>query len=157
MEEELRPAFKGVAFGYGLAFFLLWVLISAMAFLLPMPSSVQITIVGVVGLVIAASFVSKVTNALGQYWEERYYVGEGVLRIRHSAASTTTITVLLQNVTQVSVKAPFFMRLFGIGTVLVYTTDGRARQLFNLRNPHAVAEKIRPRYHWEGTFRPSVG
>ena len=157
MEEELRPVFKEAASAYGLAFALLWLLISVMVFLLPLPGSVQSTVTEVAGLIIAASFVSKASNALRLYWEERYYIGEGVLRMRHSATSMTTVTVLLQNVTQVSVKAPFFMRLFGIGSVLVYTTDGRARQLFNLRDPLAVAEKIRPKYHWEGTFRPSVG
>ena len=156
MERELRPAFKEVASAYGLAFVLLWLLITAVVFLLPIPGSVQGTITEVAGLIIAASFVSRVSNALGLYWEERYYVGEGVLRMRRSVASTT-VTVLLQNVTQVSVKAPFFMRLFGIGTVWAYTTDGRARPLHNLKNPQAIAEKIRPKYHWEGNFRPSVG
>ena len=157
MEEELRPAFKEVASAQGLAFVLLWLLISAMAFLLPMPSSIQSTVAEVAGLIIVASFFFKVSNALGLYWEERYYVGEGVLRIRRSAASTTAITVLLQNVTQVTVKVPFFMRPFRVGTVWVYTADCLARPLFNLKDPLAVAEKIRPEYHYEGTFRPSVG
>ena len=157
MEEELRPAFKEVASAHGLAFVSLWLLISTLAFLLPMPSSFQSTIAEVAGLIIAASFTIKVSNALGLYWENRYYIGEGVLRIRRSAASTTAITVLLQNVTQVTVKTPFFMRPFHVGTVWVYTADCLARPLFNLKDPLAVAEKIRPEYHWEGTFRPSVG
>ena len=157
MEEEFRPAFKEIASAQGLVFVLLWLLISATAFLLPIPGPVQSTIAEVAGLIIAVSFITKVSNALGLYWEDRYYIGDGVLRIRRSAASTTATTVLLQNVTQVTVKVPFFMRPFRGGTVWVYTADCLARPLFNLKDPLAVAEKIRPEYHWEGTFRPSVG
>ncbi|MDG6981580.1 MAG: PH domain-containing protein [Nitrososphaerota archaeon] len=86
-----------------------------------------------------------------------FWAGEGVLRIRRSLASTTAVTILLQNVTRVRVDVPFFMRPFHVGTVWAHTCDSRAHPLFNLKDPLALAEKIRPKCHFEGVFRPTVG
>lgn len=157
MEEELRPAFREVVLAYALAYALLWLLFSVVVSLLPVPDFVVSPVVELVGLLAAMFFVFRVGSALNLHAEERYYVGEGVLRIRHYLASTTAITILLQNVTRVRVDVPFFMRPFHVGTVWVYTCDSRSRPLFNLKDPVAVAGKIRPKYHWEGVFRPSVG
>ena len=157
MEEEFRPAFREAVLAYALASALIWLLVSIVVFLLPVPGFVVNPVDELAGTFAAMFFILRVGSVLNLHAEERYYVGEGVLRIRHSLASTTAITILLENVTRVRVDVPFFMRPFHVGTVWVYTCDSRARPLFNLKDPLAVAEKIRPKYHWEGVFRPTVG
>ena len=146
MEEDLRPAFREVVLAYALASALLWLLVSIVFSLLPVPGFVVSPIDELAGTFAAMFFVLKVGSALNLHAEERYYVGDGVLRIRRSLASTTATTILLQNVTRVSIDVPFFMRPFHVGTVWAHTCDSRAHPLFNLKDPPNPP----PRGRWSG-------
>ena len=157
MEEEFKPAFKEIVLAHGVALALLWLMIAATVSLLPVPSFIVSPVDELAGIFAAALFVHRASSALRLHWEELYYVGEGVLRIRRSLASTTAVTVLLQNVTSVRVETPFFMRPFHVGTIWVYTCDCRARPLYNLKDAGKVARKIWLPPAIEPVFRPSVG
>ena len=156
MEEEFRPALREVVLAYGLASVLLWGLLSAAASLLPVPGFAVAPIEALTTFLAVAFFIFRVAPALVLHVENRYYVGDGVLRIRRRRGFGP-VTILLQNVTDVVVYVPLLMRPFGVGTVEVFTVDCRARPLFNLKDPRAFAEKIRPSQAGEPVFRPSVG
>ena len=156
MEEEFRPAIREPAAAYGLASVLLWILVSAAVSLLPVPGFVVLPVEALAGFLAAVFFIYRVGDALELYADERYYVGEGVLRIRRNRAFNP-VTVLLQNVAEASVETSLISRPFGFGTIWVYTVDCRARPLYNLKGAREVAEKIRPTPVSEPVFRPSVG
>lgn len=155
-EEEFRPAFREPVLAYGLASTLLWLLVFVTSSLLPLPGFVVTPVQELAGLSAAIFFAFRSVSALELHEEERYYVGEGVLRIGRDRVFSP-VTVLLQNVTEVRVETPLLMRVFGIGTVWVYTFDCRAHPLYNLKDAKRIAEKIRPSRTSEPVFRPSVG
>lgn len=156
MEEELRPAIREPAAAYGLASVLLWLLVSAAVSLLPVPSFVISPVEALTGLLAAVFFIYRVSDALELYVDERYYVGDGALRIRRGRA-LNPVTVLLQDVTEVRVDGSLIVRPFGFRTVWVYTFDCRAHPLYNLKDAGKVAEKIRPASASDLVFRASVG
>ena len=156
MDEECRPAIREPLVAYGLASVLLWLLVSVVLSFLRVPSFVVSPVEVLVGFLAVVFFVFRVSAAIELHVEVRYYIGEGVLRIRRTQAFMP-VTILLQNVESVRVEAPLLLRPFGVGTVWVYTIDCRARPLYNLRAARKVAEKIRPASASEPVFRPSVG
>ena len=156
MEEEFRPAIREPAAAYGLASVLLWLLVSAAVSLLPVPGFVVLPVEALAGFLAAFFFIYRVGDALELYVDERYCIGEGVLRIRRGRAFNPA-TVLLQNVTSVRVETPFFMRPFHVGTIWVYMCDCRAHPLYNLKDAGKVAKKIWLPPAIEPVFRPSIG
>ncbi|MDG7016446.1 MAG: hypothetical protein JRM82_03620, partial [Nitrososphaerota archaeon] len=129
MEEEFRPALREVVLAYAWASVLLWLLVSWVVSLLPVPGFVVSPVEELAGLLAAIFFVFRVSAGIELHVEERYSVGEGVLRIRRNRGFGP-VTVLLQNVDAVRVETPLLLRPFGVGTVWVYTIDCRARPLY---------------------------
>lgn len=156
MEEEFRPAFKEVVLAYALAALLIWMPATAFVFLSPLPRFAVGPTSELIGLAVFLFFAFRSITALEYYAEERYYLGDGVLRIQRNWVFQA-ITIPLQNITTVAVETPLLLRALGVGTLQAYTIDGFPHPLFNLKGARGIAEKIRPKYRWEGVFRPSVG
>ena len=156
MEEEFRPAFKEVVLAYALAALLIWMPATAFILLSPLPRLAVGPISELIGLAVFLYFAFQFIPALEYHAEERYYLGDGVLRIQRNWVFQA-ITIPLPSITTVAVETPLLLRALGVGTLQAYTTDGFPHPLYNLKDAKNVAEKIRPKYRCEGVCRPSVG
>ncbi len=70
--------------------------------------------------------------------DERIIVSEGIL-------NKTTNETELYRVRDTTIKEPFFYRLFGLGTIVVFTTDeaSATHNFIGYKKPHWVKDQIR--------------
>ena len=157
MEEEFKPVFKEMVIAYGLASAVMWGLAASVVLVLSLPGAYVAPLLQLSIIPAAVFFVVKSASALFLHLTERYYLGDGAVRMQRGLFSRETDTVPLHEVGHAGVVVSMLFRAFGVGTVWVHTNDCLAYPLYNLRDAMVVRDKIDPPPAGEPVFRPSVG
>jgi hypothetical protein len=155
-EETYRPVIKPILLlnliGYALA-------ISVVSLLLLALNPPQFLFYPLLDLIAFFAGFFVALRTAWAYWKhvtESYSLATDALVIKRGWAIRTQGRILLRNVAEARVVVPIGLKLFGVGSVVVSTNDGREHVLYNTKDPEGIAEKIKPTYG-EPVFRPSVG
>ncbi|MDG7013226.1 MAG: hypothetical protein JRN11_07335 [Nitrososphaerota archaeon] len=152
-EEEFRPVLKE------LVELLFWAyVIIATAFAIPADLGlIPAVVLSLADLVLTVVTISFAVAVLRVYWlhsTERYAIGKDYVRVERGTPETSW-TIPFRAVTQTECRCIPFNR-FRVGSVVITTETGFRVVLRNIKNPYAIAERIKP-VVGEPVFRPSVG
>jgi Bacterial PH domain len=155
-EETYRPVVKPIfllnLIGYALVVSVVGLLLLA----LNPPQFLFYPLLGSVGLLAGFFLALKTAWAYWRHVTESYSLDGDALVIRRGWAIRTQGRILLRNVAEARAVVPIGLKLFGVGSIVVSTNDGREHVLHNTKDPEGIAEKIKPT-SGEPVFRPSVG
>ncbi len=148
---------KEVIIAYSMALSIFLVLALGLVLLLPqfvfLPAAVTLFIV-----MASIVFAFRALSAFWVHLTQRYVIDAdgGYVRMQRGWASRTSELVPFRNISQIQAAMPFFLRMLGLGHVVIDTNDGRTHILYNMKDPQGIIERIRPAPGGL-VFRPSVG
>jgi membrane protein YdbS with pleckstrin-like domain len=123
---------------------------------LNLPPFLSYPLLGLVALFVGVLLALRTAWAYWRHVTESYLVDADALVIKRGWAVRTEGRVFLRNVAEARAVVPLGLRIFGVGSVVVSTNDGREHVLYNTKDPEGIAEKIKPT-SGEPVFRPTVG
>lgn len=157
MEEEIRPVIRQVLAAYSVTFVLILAAPLVLLSLLSPPPFVFFPVAILVLILGTAFFAFETAKAYWTYLTQRYAIGEDHVRIQRGWASKTSETIPSQNIAEVRAVMPLFLRMLGVGLVVIDTNDGNRHVLNNVKDPEGLAKTINPVPAGEPVTRPSVG
>ena len=155
--KALRPAFTELVLAYVLASALLWGVAAIAILMLPFPGAYVAPLLEVFALPAAAFFVAKSAQALWLRLTERYLIGVETVQIEQGWFHRHARTVPMRSVAWAGVELSLFLRVLGVGTVVIHTNDHADFWLHDLKEAMRVRDQIDPVLAPEPVFRPSVG